>query len=132
MNTMKPYCEVIVTTILPAIRSIVTKELLSGYHLTQKEAADLLGLTQPAVSQYYRESRGFKVKLLEKYPSIMKMIDDLTKDIAAERLDAKEMQSRICSICKFIRKNKLICSLHEEIYPLIVPRSECPDLIKDK
>jgi predicted transcriptional regulator len=129
---MKPYCEVIVTTILPAIRSIITKELLSNYNLTQKEAADLLGLTQPAISQYYRESRGFKVKLLEKHPKIMKMIDDLTRDIAAERLDAKEIQAKFCFICKLIRKNKLICSLHEEIYPLIVPFSECPDLIKDK
>ena len=125
---MKPYCEVIVTTILPAIRSIITKELLSSYHLTQKEAADLLGLTQPAVSQYFRESRGFKVKLLEKQTKIMKTIDDLTREIAAERLNAKEIQSRFCEICKAIRENRLICSIHEEIYPAIAPASVCPDL----
>jgi len=128
MNIMKPYCEVIVTTILPAIRSIITKELLSSYHLTQKEAANLLGLTQPAISQYNRESRGFKVKILEKQPRIMKMIDDLTRDIAAERLNAKEIQSRFCEICKIIRGSKLICSMHEDIYPAIAPASECPDL----
>ena len=124
---MKPFCEVIVTTILPAIRSLITKELLSSYHLTQKEAADLLGLTQPAVSQYYRESRGFKVKLLEKQPEIMKMIDGLTRDIAAERLNAKEIQSRFCSICKSVRESKTICQLHEDIYPSIAPCSECPN-----
>jgi len=128
MDTMKPYCEVIVTTVLPAIRSIVTKELLSNYHLTQEEAADLLGLTQPAISQYLRESRGFKVKLLENHPRIMRMIDDLTKDIAAERITPKEMQSRICSICKNARNSKIICHLHEEIYPAIAPASVCPDL----
>jgi len=124
---MKPFCEVIVTTILPAVRSLITKELLSVYHLTQKEAADLLGLTQPAVSQYYRESRGFKVKLLKKQPEIMKMIDALTKEIAAEKLNAKEIQSRFCSICKSVRESKTICHLHEEIYPSIVPCSECPE-----
>ena len=124
---MKPFCEVIVTTILPAIRSLITKELLSSYHLTQKEAADLLGLTQPAISQYYRESRGFKVKLLEKQPEIMKMINTLTKDIAAERLNAKEVQSRFCSICKSVRESKAICRLHEEIYPSIIPCYECPE-----
>jgi len=124
---MKPFCEVIVTTILPAIRSIITKELLSSYRLTQKQTADLLGLTQPAVSQYFRESRGFKIKLLEKQPKIMKMIDDLTKDIAAERLNAKEIQSRFCSICKNVRESKVICRLHEDIYPSIAPCSECPN-----
>lgn len=124
---MKPFCEVIVTTILPAVRSMITKELLSSYHLTQKEAADLLGLTQPAVSQYFRESRGFKVKLLEKQPKIMEMIDDLTKDIAAERITPKEIQSRFCSICKNVRESKTICRLHEDIYPSIAPCSKCPN-----
>ena len=124
---MKPFCEVIVTTVLPAIRSLITKELLSDYNLTQQETADLLGLTQPAVSQYYRESRGFKVKLLEKQPEIMKMIDDLTKDIAAEKLNPKEIQSKFCNICKTIRSSRVICHLHEEIYPSIAPCLECPE-----
>jgi predicted transcriptional regulator len=123
---MKPFCEVIVTTILPAIRSIITKELLSNYHLTQKEAADLLGLTQPAISQYYGESRGFKVKLLEKQPKIMKMIDGLTKDIVSEKMNSKEIQAKFCAICKVARKSRIICHLHEDIYPSIAPCSECP------
>jgi predicted transcriptional regulator len=122
---MKPFCEVIVTTILPAIRSIITKELLSTYHLTQKETADLLNLTQPAISQYYGESRGFKVKLLEKQPKIMKMIDKLTKDIVSERMSSKEIQTKFCDICKNVRESKIICHLHEGIYPSIAPCTEC-------
>ena len=125
---MKPYCEVVVSTILPAMRSLITNELLNKYGLTQKQAADLSGLTQPAISQYSRESRGIKTKLLEKHPKIMKMIDDLTKDIVSGKIDPKGMQSRFCEICKMIRKNKLICSMHKEIYPAIAPASECPDL----
>jgi predicted transcriptional regulator len=124
---MKPFCEVIVTTILPAVRSIITRELLSNYHLTQKQAADLLGLTQPAISQYYRESRGFKIKLIEKQPKIMKMIDNLTRDIVVKGITPKEIQSRFCSICKTVRESKTICHLHEGIYPSIAPCSECPN-----
>jgi len=126
---MKPFCEVIVSSILPAIRSIITKELLGTYGLTQKEAADLLGLTQPAISQYSRESRGFKVKLLEKQPEIMKMIDDLTKDIVSERMSPKQIQSKFCEICKNIRESRVICYLHEEIYPQIAPCLKCPDCL---
>ena len=128
---MKPYCEVVVSTILPAMRSLITNELLKKYGLTQKQAADLSGLTQPAISQYSRESRGSKTKILEKHPKIMRMIDDLTKDIVSGRIGSKEIQSRFCEICKTIRENKLICSMHEEIYPGIAPASVCPDLRQD-
>ena len=93
---MKPFCEVVVTSVLPAIRSIMTRELLNTYGLKQQEVADLLGITQPAVSQYIRESRGMKVKLLEKYPKIMKMIDDLSRDMVHEKLKSKDLQVRMC------------------------------------
>jgi len=124
---MKPFCEVIVASVLPAIRSIMTRELLNTYGLKQQEVADLLGITQPAVSQYIRESRGMKVKLLEKHPEIMKMIDDFSRDIVHEKIKPKEFQLKICGICKSIRKNRLICHLHEEMYPSIAPCSICTE-----
>ena len=124
---MKPFCEVIVMTVLPAIRSLITKELLNTYNLTQKEVADLLGLTQPAISQYNRESRGFKVKILEKQPEIMKMIDDLSKNIVSRKVNPKEMQTKFCQICKAVRNSRVICHLHEEIYPSIAPCLKCPE-----
>jgi len=124
---MKPFCEVVVTSVLPAIRSIITRELLNTYKLTQKETADLLGLTQPAISQYIRESRGVKVKLLEKEPKIMKMIDDLSKDIMHGKVSPRDLQLKFCKICKSVRENRIICHLHEEMYPAIAPCSECPE-----
>jgi predicted transcriptional regulator len=124
---MKPFCEVIVTTVLPAIRSLITKELLDKYNLTQKEAAELLGLTQPAISQYNRESRGFKVKMLEKQPEIMKMIDDLSKKIVSGKIKPNEIQTKFCKICKKVRTSRVICRLHEEIYPSIAPCVKCPE-----
>ncbi len=124
---MKPFCEVVVTSVLPAIRSIITRELLNTYKLTQKETADLLGLTQPAISQYIRESRGVKVKLLEKEPKIMKMIDDLSKDIMHGKVRPGDLQLKFCKICKSVRESRIICHLHEEMYPSIAPCSECPE-----
>lgn len=122
---MKPFCEIIVMTILPAMRSMITKELLTTYNLTQKEASDLLGLTQPAISQYSRDSRGYKVKLLEKYPKITEMIDDLTKNINSGKFNPRELQTELCKVCKKIRESKILCSMHEEIYPSIAPCHEC-------
>ncbi|MEM3391769.1 MAG: helix-turn-helix domain-containing protein [Archaeoglobaceae archaeon] len=43
--------------ILPAIRAMVAKELIErGYKI--KEVAEMLGLTQAAVSQYLASKRG--------------------------------------------------------------------------
>jgi len=122
---MKPFCEVITTRVLPAIRSIMTRELLTTYGLTQKEVAELLGLTQAAISQYNREARGFRVELLEAEPEVMRMIKDLTRDVATKGISAKKINSRFCEICKKIREKGMVCSIHEDIYPSIAPCSNC-------
>lgn len=122
---MKPFCEVIVSSILPSIRSIMTKELLTTYKMTQQQTADILGITQPAVSQYSRESRAPKVKILEKHQDIMKEIDELIKDIVDKKINAREINKRFCDICKIIRKKGIICEMHQGIYPSIIPCDEC-------
>jgi hypothetical protein len=124
---MKPFCEVVVSSILPGIRSLLTRELLTTYHLTQKQAADLLGLTQPAISQYSIETRASKVKLLEKQPRITKMIEDLAYNIVNKNIKHKEIQIKFCEICKNVRQSKIICRLHEEMYPQIAPCIKCPE-----
>jgi len=123
---MKPFCEVIVASVLPSIRSLLAKELIVSYNLTQEEAAKLLGLTQPAISQYYRESRGTKVKILENSKKVMRMIRSLGNDIVTKKVDSRKIQQEFCKICKEVRKEKLICKLHKDIYPLIATCKECP------
>ncbi len=123
---MKPFCEVIVSSVLPSIRSLLAKELIVNYNLTQDEAAKLLGLTQPAISQYYRKSRGTKVKILENSEKVMKMIKNLGNEIVTKKIDSNKIQQEFCKICKEVRKEKLICKLHKNIYPSIVSCKECP------
>ncbi|MCS7106334.1 MAG: helix-turn-helix domain-containing protein [Candidatus Aenigmarchaeota archaeon] len=122
---MKPFCEVIVSSVLPSIRSLIAKELIKNYNLTQEEAAKLLGLTQAAISQYYRESRGTKVKLLEKSKEVVGMIKKLEEKIVKEGIDSVEMQKEFCKICKEVRKEKIICKLHKGIYPSITSCKKC-------
>ena len=122
---MKPFCEVVVSSVLPAIRAIMARELLVTYNMTQQETADTLGLTQPAVSQYNRQSRGSNVKLLEGHQEITKIIKDLTKDIVDKKVNAREVNKRFCKICKKIRETRLICEMHEDMCPSIAPCNEC-------
>jgi hypothetical protein len=122
---MKPFCEIIVAKILPAMRAIVTRELIETYGLKQTEAAKRLGITQPAISQYSRELRGYNVKLLKSNPKIMKDIKKLTAEIASGETKSSMIPGRICQICGDIRRERIICKLHESNYPSISPCNQC-------
>ncbi len=51
-------CEVAVKSVIPAIRSAIARELTESYGLKQKDVAELLGVTQTAVSKYTSHCRG--------------------------------------------------------------------------
>ena len=114
---MKPFCEIIVQEILPALRALIAKELLETHKLTQQEVAKKLGISQAAVSQYRREMRGFKTKLLEKDKEVIKNIEDLAAKIASDDVDTISSTDQCCLICKTVRNKKLICELHTEASP---------------
>jgi hypothetical protein len=114
---MKPFCEIIVTDILPAIRAVVAKDLVEKYGLNQTEISKRLGITQPAVSQYKSELRGHGVKILQSNKEIMNSIKDLSRKIASDEINSKEIHQNFCKICLEIRKEKIICRLHANASP---------------
>lgn len=61
---MRYESEVLTEELLPAIRSIMASRLDEEFGLNQYEIAELLDITQPAVSQYLNNKRANK-KLLE-------------------------------------------------------------------
>jgi len=114
---MKPFCEIVVQDVLPAIRALMAKELMIVHKLTQQEVATKLGVSQAAVSQYRRELRGFKVKILENDKTVIDSINDLTKRLATGELNNVTASEECCLICRAIRNKKLICELHMEAAP---------------
>lgn len=114
---MKPFCEIIVSDVLPGLRSILTNELSETYGMTQTQISKKLGMTQPAISQYMRKLRGRKVKIISSNKKIMAMIKELAKDISTKDVDSKHIHKKICEICKTVRKESLICKIHEKSCP---------------
>jgi len=111
-------CEISVKCVLPAIRAMIAKELMTKYALKQAEAAKLLGVSQPAISLYHRQIRGSAIDL-ENDAEILKLIQNLAASLAEGGLTHKDFIPRFCEICRTIRAKGLMCKLHKAFDPTI-------------
>ena len=57
---MENRCETIGKYLLPLFRSLVARELVVTYELTQLQASEILGTTQAAISQYLNFKRAIR------------------------------------------------------------------------
>lgn len=109
---MKPFCEVIAFEVLPAVRAMVARELLVKHRLSQRRTARLLGVSQPAVSQYKRDLRGFKTELFGKNPGLKSMVERLAEGMAKGEIKDFQATLSFCELCKEIRFSGTGCELH--------------------
>jgi len=105
---MKLYCEFVVGEIFPALRALITNELIKNFDLTQNEIASRLGVTQPAISQYKKYLRGERVKELEKNKKAMRLIKDFSKTIADKQISAESAAEQMLKISHMIVDEKII------------------------
>ena len=119
---LTPY-EIIVKTALPAIRSMIARDLTEKYNLKQKEIADLMHITQAAVSYYLTQSRGKYIKYLEG-TEVNTMIDELSNKIYKEKLSAEDLILELNKIIVYMMKNKYLCTYHALLEPNI-NKEEC-------
>ena len=105
----KPPCMVIVRYVLPAIRAKLAKELVERYGFRSKEAAEMLGLTQAAVSQYMNSKRGQQgIKLIESSRNAEAVITELLDKIVNGEFDFNKEVEYLCRICEILRKDEVV------------------------
>jgi predicted transcriptional regulator len=98
---MDPQCEIIGKYVLPIFRSMLAKELVQKYHLSQTEAAKKLGTTQAAVSQYLSSKRAYKgIEHVEKFlPKIQVMAHDTAQKLVNKEVSAGDITLDFCNLC---------------------------------
>lgn len=97
---MRLPCERVVNEALPAVRSMLANELQAkGY--SQTEIADLLNITQPAVSQYLSATRGQNMNYIDGNPEIREEFEELMQAIM-DRTDDEELSRRLHDLCAMI------------------------------
>ncbi|WP_202318900.1 transcriptional regulator [Archaeoglobus neptunius] len=109
---MKPHCVVMVKYILPALRAKVAGELIErGYRV--KDVAELLGLTQAAVSQYLKSKRGQKgMEIIEKSDRALNVVSELVDDLIAGKTTIEDEVEYLCRVCEILRKENIIEEEH--------------------
>ena len=103
-------CEVAVKSVIPAIRSAIARELTQKYGLKQKHVAELLGVTQTAVSKYTSHCRGaiFEVTEVEGVQPVFK---ETVFALANGDMSKYELAEKLCLVCGIIRQSGLMCIL---------------------
>lgn len=104
-------------SLIPAVRAIIAKKLSSEHSLKEDDIAKILGVTQAAVSNYVRGTRG-DTQLVEKLrgvPEVMRMIDDITKDVVSHNTFGASSMAKYIELFNYIRQSLLICDVHHAL-----------------
>ncbi|MEM1937901.1 MAG: helix-turn-helix domain-containing protein [Candidatus Caldarchaeum sp.] len=102
---------------IPLLRALIARKLVYGKKFTQEQVANVLGITQAAVSNYLRGVRGWSVDW-ERNEELNKWVDEVV-DAILRKEPREEVARRINDAVKSIRSNRMLCEIHKKIEPEI-------------
>ncbi|MDY6788946.1 MAG: hypothetical protein SVV03_03185 [Candidatus Nanohaloarchaea archaeon] len=113
---LNPASEPIVKNILPALRSVVARELDSkGF--SQTEIAELMQVTQPAVSYYLNRQRGGKVKIIQENPDLSDLASQIASYISKDDLEGvKKAYREFCSLIVGLDEFEEVTDYDKELF----------------
>ena len=109
--------EIEAKSLIPAVRAILAKKLIREYSLKEEDVARVLGITQAAVSNYVRGTRGDVglISKLESVAEVMRMIDDIAKDLSTNKAYTPSTLAKFIGLCNYMRYTLIICDVHHSI-----------------
>jgi predicted transcriptional regulator len=104
-------------TMIPALRAILAKKLANQHKIREDEISKMLGVTQAAVSNYIRGTRG-DPKLISQLSSekqIVEMLNEISDNLASNKAYTPASLSKFIGICNYIKTSLLICDIHHNL-----------------
>ncbi|MEM3387477.1 MAG: thiamine-phosphate synthase family protein [Nitrososphaerales archaeon] len=111
---MKPPCEVAIKDLLPLIRALVAKDL-KAKGLSQAKIAEMVGVTQPAVSGYLKQQIDKNEPLYSE--EVVALSKWLASGLASGNLSYSEAVKGICTLCTTLKCQGSVCTLHKLRFP---------------
>lgn len=120
-------------TLIPALRAILAKKLAEDHNIREDEISKMLGVTQAAVSNYIRGTRGdpsLIAKLLAE-KQVATMVDELTENLSSDMAYTPASLSRFIGLCNYIKSSLLICDIHHNLESNIDEKvcKECENML---
>ena len=109
-------CEVGVKTVLPAVKAIMARSIVEKHGLNEKQTAELLGLSQSAVSRYVGRERGNLIPI-ENSAEVLELIDQMVTFLINEPDKKAEVLNLFCQTCMAIREKGLMCPYCQKEMP---------------
>ena len=116
MHTLILPCEVGVKTVLPAVKAVMARQIVEKHGLNEQQAAELLGLSQSAVSRYISKERGNNLQI-ESSAEILALINQMVTTLIKEPTNRMEILDLFCQTCQAIRKKGLMCPACQKEMP---------------
>ena len=109
--------EIEAKSLIPAVRAILAKKLIREYSLKEEDIAKVLGITQAAVSNYVRGTRGDMelISKLECVREVMRMIDDIARDLSTNKAYTPSTLAKFIGLYNYMRYTLIICDVHHSI-----------------
>lgn len=111
-------CEIAVKAVVPAIKATLAKELIGTYSLKQDQVAEILGISQPAVSKYTRQVRGYVIQI-DDIEEIQLLINKMINLLVDGNVKRAEFLRLFCQTCTTVRKKGLMCQFCQKTDPKI-------------
>ena len=109
--------EIETKTLIPALRSILAKKLMETYSIQEEDISKMLGVTQAAISNYIRGTRG-NPELITKLLTIKEvsdMIDEIASNLSTNMAYTPASLSKFIGLCNYIKSSLLICDIHHNL-----------------
>ena len=104
-------------TLIPALRAILAKKLAEDHNVREEEISKMLGVTQAAISNYIRGTRGdpaLIAKLLSD-KQVSNLIEELTDNLSSDMAYTPSSLSKFIGLCNYIKSSLLICEIHHNL-----------------
>src|SRR5665647_125783 len=88
----------------------MARTIVEKHGLKEKETANILGLSQSAVSRYMNRGRGNLIEI-ENSIEVSTLIDQMVTFLVKEPHKKREIMDLFCQTCKTVREQGLMCSL---------------------
>ena len=120
-------------TLIPALRAILAKKLAEDHSIREDEISKMLGVTQAAVSNYIRGTRGdpsLIAKLLAE-KQVAALINELTDHLSSDKAYTPSSLSKFIGLCNYIKSSLLICEIHHNLESNIDEKicKECENML---